>query len=539
MNNYYTLRYLVRELNANLQGCCLQQAISFRKNIFDMFWAPKNSASKQEAPIKLTLSTHPGQTAVFTDPRASVKKSNVASFFESIRGYRIKSVDLAAQDRFIYINFWDDDIRIVLTPFGSSPNAFLLKEGRIADAFKHPDDLIGQTPPQPRPPQPVAFKETKGSLKRRIQRSFPLLPRPLLPDIIHHGDLEEKQDREIVDYLEKLTESLETQAHPRLLSSGQFTIIGSDFLPDPEAETFESVDEAIRIAYFTEFREHSFAQRQKKLRQRLDKLQHKYTKMLDAAMEADKSLQRAQRYEQLGSILMAHAHEDYTGSERITLPDLYNENREVEIELEPGLNLAANAQKYFERKKKSERSYEAALTYAEEVEQRLKVLNEIGEALDRAETARDLDELEQHFRDNELFSARGVDGQRESKPFKILKLGKYEVWIGKNAKSNDALLRASHKDDIWLHARSVTGSHVLIRMNKMQTDPDKHILETAASWAAWYSKAKGQELVPVICLRKKFVRKPKNAPAGTTVFDREEVIMAEPAAPPSHIMQDS
>lgn len=521
-----------------MRGAHFKQAVSFRKNIFDMFWIPRKADSRQNTPTKLTLSTHPGRTAVFTDPRASVKKSNVASFFESIEGYRVKSVELADQDRFMYINFKNDDIRILLTPFGSSPNAFLLKDGRITDAFKHPDDIKGSAPPEPRPPHPIPFEETKGSLKRRIQRSFPLLPRPLLADIIHHGNLEEKQDQEIVRYLKKLIGVLETEAHPRLLSNGQFTIIGSDFLPDPAAETFASVDEAIRIAYFTEFREHSFAQRQKKLRQRLDKLQHKYGKMLDAALEADKSLQRAQRYEQLGSILMAHAHEAYTGSERITLPDLYNDNREVEIELEPGLNLAGNAQKYFERKKKSERSYEAALSYAEEVEQRLKVLSKISEALDQAESTADLDELQQRFKDNELFSARGEDGQRENKPFKILKLGKYEVWIGKNAKSNDALLRASHKDDIWLHARSVTGSHVLVRMNKMQADPDKRILETAASWAAWYSKAKGQELVPVICLRKKFVRKPKNAPAGTTVFDREEVIMAEPAAPPSNVMQD-
>ncbi|MFW6381363.1 MAG: fibronectin-binding domain-containing protein, partial [Bacillota bacterium] len=68
---------------------------------------------------------------------------------------------------------------------------------------------------------------------------------------------------------------------------------------------------------------------------------------------------------------------------------------------------------------------------------------------------------------------------------------------------------------------------------KVQTEPDKRVLETAAGWAAWLSKAKGQQLVPVICLRKKFVRKPKNAPAGTTIFDREEVILAEPEAPPA------
>lgn len=533
MNNYYTLRYLVRELNASLRGAKFLQAVSFRKNILDMFWQPGGDAPQDHAPVKLSLSTAPGRTALFSDPRASVKKTNVVSFFEALQGRRIEAIEIAEQDRFVYIRFRGDDAHLLLTPFGSSPNAFWIEAGRIQGAFKHPGNHVNQSAPTPQPPRPVPFSETKGNLKRRIQRSFPLLPRPVLHDVIHHGDLEEQPDEAIVSYMKQLLTHVESAARPRLLSNGQFTIIGEEFLPDPEAEAFASVDDAIRVAFFTEVRENTFAQRYKKLRQRLEKYQNKYRNMFDAAMNADKSLDRAARYEQLGSILMAHAHESPPASEAITLPDLYNNDTLVEISLEPGLDLAGNAQKYFERKKKAERSYEAALKYGEEVEQRLQQLEEIEQALGDIRTPAELNELEQRYASHELFSQTDNSGSEVNKPYKVTQLGKYEVWIGKNAKSNDAILRAAHKDDIWLHARSVTGSHVLLRMNKMQTDPDKSLLETAAGWAAWLSKAKGQQLVPVICLRKKFVRKPKNAPAGTTIFDREEVILAEPKAPPA------
>lgn len=532
MNNYYTLIYLVRELNANLQGARFLQAVSFRKNMLDMFWQP-GLAKEEYAAVKLSLSTAPGRTALFSDPRASVKKTNVASFFEELQGRRIQTIEMADSDRFIYIRFRGDTTHLLLTPFGSAPNAFLVESGRIKDAFKHPDAHISHEAPAPRPPQPRPFGETRGSLKRRIQQSFPLLPRPVLHDIIHHGNLEEKSDEELVAYMQRLCDSLTTRAFPRLLSNGQFTIIGETFLPDPQAESFRSVDDAIRVAFFTEVRENTFAQRYKKLRQRLEKYQAKYSSMLEDVMNADKSLERAARYQQLGDILMAYAHQAPPASDAITLPDLYHNNTPVEIPLEPSLDIAANAQKYYERKKKAERSYKAALDYGEEVEQRLEILREIQQRLGHISTPAGLNELEQTYPGHELFSQTDAAGREVSKPYKVTQLGKYEVWIGKNAKSNDAILRAAHKDDIWLHARSVTGSHVLLRMNKVQTEPDKRLLETAAGWAAWLSKAKGQQLVPVICLRKKFVRKPKNAPAGTTIFDREEVILAEPEAPPA------
>ena len=42
----------------------------------------------------------------------------------------------------------------------------------------------------------------------------------------------------------------------------------------------------------------------------------------------------------------------------------------------------------------------------------------------------------------------------------------FPVWIGKNARSNDKLFNLAHKEDIWLHAKSVSGSHVIIRAHQ-------------------------------------------------------------------------
>ena len=87
----------------------------------------------------------------------------------------------------------------------------------------------------------------------------------------------------------------------------------------------------------------------------------------------------------------------------------------------------------------------------------------------------------------------------------------------------------ANKDDIWLHAKGVSGSHVIIRSQKHQ--PNKSIIEIVASFAAHQSKAKGSAWVPVIYTPKKYVRKAKNAPPGAVIVQKEQVVMVEPEAP--------
>jgi predicted ribosome quality control (RQC) complex YloA/Tae2 family protein len=105
----------------------------------------------------------------------------------------------------------------------------------------------------------------------------------------------------------------------------------------------------------------------------------------------------------------------------------------------------------------------------------------------------------------------------------------FEIWIGKNAQNNDLLTqRHSYKEDLWLHARDVTGSHVLIKYQAGKKFP-MSVIERAAQLAAYFSKRKNDTLCPVIYTPKKYVRKPKGAAAGSVKIEREEVIMVCPS----------
>jgi len=84
------------------------------------------------------------------------------------------------------------------------------------------------------------------------------------------------------------------------------------------------------------------------------------------------------------------------------------------------------------------------------------------------------------------------------------------------------LLRLSSKNDLWLHAKDFTGSHVIIR--KRGIEYPKEIVEIAAKLAATNSKAKTQSVVPVIFTLRKFVTKVKGGLPGQVNIQKESII---------------
>ena len=104
----------------------------------------------------------------------------------------------------------------------------------------------------------------------------------------------------------------------------------------------------------------------------------------------------------------------------------------------------------------------------------------------------------------------------------------FDIWIGKNAKNNDLLTQKyAHKDDLWLHAKDVTGSHVIIKQQPGKNFPEP-VIEKAAQLAAYFSKMRTDSLCAVIYTPKKYVRKPKGLPEGAVIVDKEKVLLVEP-----------
>lgn len=524
MNSYYALIYLNAELNAKLEGYLFVKAVSSRKNVLDLFF------EKGGDELKLTVSLTHGSTAIFTDPRVSHRSANVAMFFTELSGKEVAATMLADGDRILTIKFMDGS-KLIIKPYGTKGNVLYVKDGTVMETFKDAANQVGAPEPVPQAPSTVPFGETKGDLRKRIFKTWPFLQRHIVADIIKHRGLDKVDDFEIEAVLNEVDSGTRNNAEFRLLSDGHFCIVPARLLPLENEKTFDSIDEAIRMAYYRQQSQGNFQSQKQAMERMLTKEAGRLERLVLASKEAPKSLERAAQYEQFGNLLMAFSHLDAGKSDTITLENFYDEGRPVAIPINPEMNLAANAAHYFGKKKKAERSHSIQLEQGERAGMKLESINKLMEALEGCKDIKSLKMLSGMLAEEGFAVQPGKQQATEARPFLVANIGSHEIWIGKNAKSNDALVREAHKDDVWLHAKGVSGSHVLIRMNKRTQAPDKSCLELAASWAAWKSKAKGSKLVPVIWTRRKFIRKPKGAPPGTVLVEKENVILAEPIEP--------
>jgi predicted ribosome quality control (RQC) complex YloA/Tae2 family protein len=97
------------------------------------------------------------------------------------------------------------------------------------------------------------------------------------------------------------------------------------------------------------------------------------------------------------------------------------------------------------------------------------------------------------------------------------------IWVGRSAQQNDALtFRWAKGNDLWLHARGQTGSHVVVP-GIGDDGPDGELLLDAAELAAHFSAARDEPSAEVAWTRCKYVRKVRDTP-GAVTFSQERTI---------------
>jgi predicted ribosome quality control (RQC) complex YloA/Tae2 family protein len=526
MNNYYALIYLLQDLKEKITGGIFKRAISPHKNVLEIFVEFSNEARR------LVFSTNPDETALFVDAYRPAKKSNVIDFFEPLRDKKIIDCSIADYDRLIYIHF-EDQSSLQFKLFSRSPNLFLVREETVVDAFKHPDRVKNKKMLKPEIPDFKEESSPRRSAKNQILELNPLMPRNLLPYLVEQHRLEEAAPEEIKAFVRNLTAKLEKEPVFRVLKTGEVCLWDEELLNIETEKEFETANACIRHAYRTQSYGRRVQQKKQVIRQKLQRKMAKLESRLDQLEQADKSLGRADKYEKYGHLLMAHAHESpEKGNKSLEVNDLYEPGSQlISIPLQDDASIAESANYYYEKAKNARKSYKEATRRLPAVRRQLE---EVERYYNELQEIQDLTKMDDWVKKHETsLQEMGVIGEapQESSPFRKLKAGKYEIWIGKNAKSNDALLQVAHKEDIWLHARGVPGSHVIIRMGNRKEYPPREILLMAAGYAAHYSKAQGMRTAPVMISKRKYVRKPKGADPGTVVVERERVEMVPPVNP--------
>ena len=103
----------------------------------------------------------------------------------------------------------------------------------------------------------------------------------------------------------------------------------------------------------------------------------------------------------------------------------------------------------------------------------------------------------------------------------------FPIRVGRNNRQNDELtFKLARKDDIWLHAQKVHGSHVIIACAGASV-PDDTITQ-AAQLAAHYAESKGGQNIAVDVTPVKQVKKPAGGKPGMVIYHTYRTVIVNP-----------
>lgn len=325
--------------------------------------------------------------------------------------------------------------------------------------------------------------------------------------------------------------------HPRYYLTRQnhkpvLSLLPTEEQPDAPVQVFDDPIEAANRFYSAYNGLTLFEHERANYLRLLDKRRKRMESQLDAALQRLLAREGSVSYEEMGHILMANMHHipESPGSkspEQVTLHDFYRD-APTTLTLKPDLSPQKNAENFYRKAKneKIEQEHAENLMTAREAE-----LAKINQYQANVATIETLKELRRFIKQHPLSttdSERGSPSNESGPLFKEVVVDSFRILIGRNAKNNDILTQQyAYKDDLWLHARDVSGSHVLVKYQAGKPFP-KNVIERAAELAAWYSKRRTDSLCPVTVTPKKFVRKPKGLAAGQVIVEKEDVVLVLP-----------
>jgi predicted ribosome quality control (RQC) complex YloA/Tae2 family protein len=246
------------------------------------------------------------------------------------------------------------------------------------------------------------------------------------------------------------------------------------------------------------------------------------------AAALQRSLEGAERADGLraaGEAVLASLHTIRPGQERLEF-----EGREVA--LDPGLTPLENAHRYFDEYTRARDAGRVVPELVDETRLELRYLDEMTAQVRLAEDAATLEQLRRELVAGGLLKPnRGEAKRGRAAPpkggLRRTQLDGFEVLVGTSAVGNERVtFELADPEDMWLHARGVPGSHVIVR-SAGQTVPVE-VVEAAARLAVQHSAAAADALVVVDCTARKHVRKIRGAPPGLVTYTHEQSLRVRP-----------
>ena len=440
---------------------------------------------------------------------------------------------------------------LVFEIMGRHSNAILvdMETGKIVDGIKHVSldasrarqVLPGKKYEYPPAQDKIPFKEaaqeeldaageTGKAILARIGGISPAIADELAEQKDRYGFL-----RGILDEIESLRFKSFVYADEKGMPREYGITTLTAFEGSHKKLTFNTLSEA--AGYFYENREATNRTSQsareliKNVSQKLEKCQLKKQKLSEDLKEAEDS----DSLRLYGELLTANMHLLKNGMSEVTLTNYYDGSM-VTIALDPRFSPNKNAQQYFHRYGKSRTAIKEKTQQIAENDELIAYLESVLSSLERAEDENSIAAIREELEESGLIRHRGNSRKNrkpvKQEPIKYVTSDGFTVLVGRNNKENDILtLRTAAKTDLWLHTKDIPGSHVIVRTEGKA--PTETAIREAASIAAYHSKARASENVPVDYVLVKYVKKPGGAKPGMVIFTDNNTVYADPKLPGS------
>jgi predicted ribosome quality control (RQC) complex YloA/Tae2 family protein len=270
---------------------------------------------------------------------------------------------------------------------------------------------------------------------------------------------------------------------------------------------------------------------------RLQQLRRRIKKVRRHAEALRSDLEAAARYKdymRYGDLLKANLASIRKGQAEVAVVDYFDPAMpDIVIPLDPAKTSRRNMEEYFRKYRKYVTTEQEVLPRLREAEEELLALQSELSAVQQETWQPPLAEPVGASRVGAASRAprptgREASTSRRAAPFRrFLSADGAPIYVGRNARENEELtFGLARSDDLWLHARGVPGSHVVVRLER-GSDPPPETLRDAATLALVYSDLKRSGKGEVIYTRRKYVRKMKGQPPGTVTVTQEKAVFLQ------------
>ncbi len=523
----------------------------------------------REKNYKLLLSANPSLPRAHLTEAAFENPAKPPMFCMLLRKHlvsgKITSVEQYAFERILRISIEGYDelgektVRtLVLELMGKHSNLILLDAGgKMIDSIYHVDltvssvrqvlpGLAYQAPPSKGKYNPLllggppALDENGGELSKQLVQTFmgisPLVAREavyralgkteLIPDDADAGSLQ-KVGQAFYDMMQQAANNDYSPVILTDVQSGkplEFCALPiRQYEKLASCEAYDSISQAIEHFYAKKAQGETLRQRGGDLMRVVANNLERCRKKLQLENERLEKAAKRDKYKLYGDLVTANLHRIQKGAEHITVQNFYDpDGSELKIALKSDLTPAQNAQRYYTRYNKektaaAETEKQKTLNLAE-----IDYLESVQDAIAKAETTSEITQIRDELIEQGYLKNKGrIKKSKKTdtpKPMHFISSDGYDIFVGKNNKQNDYITcKMARPTDLWFHTKGIHGSHTLIQTADAMAVPDETYRQ-AALLAAYYSKGRASQSVPVDYTEARNVKKPAGAKPGMVIY---------------------